>query len=416
MNEILVRLQPLADLFVAAARRDPSVTQQQQVLVAAVVFLLVVLLVNLFLLVFMPKKRRVLRRRRVIRVQVPVAVGGDDRSHVSEPEPGDQEAAIPAEPPWHRRTAHLLLGGPVLTVMAILVAVATYAVSGTNAYCMFQCHQDYAPAVVEVRTNPLTATELPDPVIEALALRTEHHERCTDCHRSDVVTNISDRLRMLVASVEGVDETKASAVVSSVQCVRCHESLLGGVTVADGSNVYMSHAEPYEAGKACIRCHQRIGHVGYIAPAMTSCLECHDAAQVSADCQMCHIGNPSDKSTRELPAGAASKRPYRLVQLDTNRCYECHQTRTCDPCHGLRLPHPAEFVAERHARPAAWAGKQQCYRCHEPNMCYQCHLSFPAHYDGWEREHVFTSPQAGCSCHDRRRPERTEPFCTVCHW
>jgi hypothetical protein len=410
-------LRPLVDLVVAAVRRDPAVTQQQQILVAAVAFLLVVLVVVLLLLVFTPRKRRVLRRRRVVRV--PAAVGAE--SSIGETvdgwdEGGGETAAEPAAGARFPAAARALIGVPAMIILVLLIVVATYSISGTTMYCTYWCHQDLVVEPEPERPAPLTATTIPTATVEPADVGPVYHTKCTGCHDSDIITNVSDRTRMIAVTLAGSSETSASAVVESRDCVSCHRDVLSGTVTGRDSNVRMSHAEPYDAGMACILCHVRTGHVGSRSPEMSSCLECHDAEQVSTACEGCHEGSPSDQSTRDEPAGSASRRVYRLVQLSADRCYECHDPRPCDSCHGVRVPHTARFVEGRHGYPAAWDGKRTCYRCHELRMCQNCHQSFAgSHYEGWRRDHRSVSPTARCSCHDRRRPERTEPFCTVCH-
>jgi hypothetical protein len=415
MDVSVERFRPLVDLVVAALRRDPSVTAQQQILVAAIVFVLVSVLVLLFLLAFTPKKRRVVRRRRIITAEESSASLSTGTRQQLQPE-GSVESKPPPRPAFSSPLARLLLGLPGMLLVAAVLAVAAYVVTDTTAYCTYQCHQTMIEPELAEEDAPRTARPIPiDAVV--LAEDSAHHERCTGCHRADIATDVFDRSRMVVASFSGSSEASASAVVSSASCLDCHGYVLEHVVIGVGGSIRMSHAEPYAAGMSCVTCHSRIGHEGAASPRMSSCLECHDAEQVISTCETCHVGNPSDQSSKDRPEGSASKRAYRLVELDSNRCYECHDPAPCDSCHRVRVPHTTEFLTGRHARPAAWAGKQQCRRCHDQNMCSGCHQGFAgSHYQGWESDHRKLTPTANCGCHDRRRPERTEPFCTVCHW
>ncbi|MDZ4180275.1 MAG: hypothetical protein U1E29_13765 [Coriobacteriia bacterium] len=412
------RLRPLLDLVLAAFRRDPSVTAQQQILVAAAAFLVVSLLVVLMLLVFAPKKRRLVRRRRLVGAHSAPVDTASAAGDIDSPRSDSGVEELPRRQPARPSTAltRALLGLPGMMLLTVLFAVVAYEVTDTNAYCTYRCHQSLVEQVVEPGTAPLTATAVATASVE-LSAESAHHERCTDCHALDVVSDVADRSRMAVVAFTGSGETSASAIVASSSCLECHGYVLDNVVIGAGGSIKMSHAEPYDAGMSCMMCHRRIGHAGALSPEMTSCLECHDSKQASAACETCHVGNPADQSSKSKPVGAASKRTYRLVELDSNRCYECHDPRPCDSCHRVRVPHTTEFLTGRHARPAAWAGKQQCRMCHDQNMCSGCHLSFAnSHYAGFQSDHRKLTPAANCGCHDRRRPERTEPFCTVCHW
>jgi type II secretory pathway component PulM len=419
------RLQPLIDLVSAVLRRDPSITTQQQILVGGIAFLLVALLVTLLLTVLSPRKRRVLRRRRVVPTRT------DAEATDSTAEDGlaaNADAAIgsplaPAvdesTPPWRRTAERLLLSAPGMALLALLLFAVTYGVTNSTAYCTFRCHQDLVEIPEAPSTAPLTATGLSATAVETTTAEPAYHEDCGGCHRSGVVTDVMDRGRMVFVSFTGSGETSLSAVVPSSNCLRCHRSILRDVVTGSGSNVRMSHKEPYEAGMACDYCHARTGHDGTRSPQMSSCSECHDGKQASVECSTCHTSSPSDQSTRNEPQGSESRRIYRAVPIDDNRCYDCHRPAACDSCHGVRVPHTPEFYAGRHAYYAAWDRKDVCYVCHEVESCQDCHQSFAAgsnHYASWEQDHVRSSPTARCSCHDRRSPSRTEPFCTVCHW
>jgi hypothetical protein len=414
------RLQALRELLMAVARRDPSVSSQETVLVAAAVFVLVAMLVVLLLLVLTPRKRRVVRRRRVVRSYAleSDAVALDHATQTSG-HPGGEQVAVESAPSLGRRPlSRLLLGAPAMALAAILVVVATYEVSGTTVFCTFQCHQDMTDSPEVVQQRPLTASTVSTVTSVGVQAEPSHHQDCTGCHRSDVISNIADRTRMIVAAFVGSSDSSASAVIDSASCVRCHRDVFDGVTLGADHSMRMSHKEPYAAGIACIRCHQRLGHDGARSPVMYSCVECHDSVTAASECGTCHTGRPSDQATRHQPENSASKRTYTLAYLDSNRCYGCHRPAPCDSCHDVRLPHTADFLEDGHAYRAAWSGKRLCYRCHNAAECMDCHQSFAPgsnHYSGWERDHSSANPKAGCTCHDRRRRQRTESFCTVCH-
>jgi len=408
------QVQPLVDLVTAVIRRDPSTTAQQQILVAAIAFVLVAFLVTLMLMIFTPRKRRIVRRRRVVRTYVAVDEAADlapDRGSTGAEEP---EAGAPE---WRRTAERLALGVPGMALVIAVFLAASYSVSSTNAFCTYRCHQDLIATLDAPAEQPLTATGYVPSDVATHTVESAHHARCSSCHSSGVIANVMDRSRMVVATFDSSEETSLSAVVSSRNCVSCHRAILDTVIVGSESNVRMSHKEPYEAGMACDFCHGRTGHDGSTSPVMSSCSECHDNMHVAIECASCHIGNPSDQTTRDQPQGSESKRVYRAVPLSSDRCYECHAPAPCDSCHQVRVPHTPEFTASRHARDAAWDRKESCKLCHTLPWCQQCHLSFRnSHSEGWEQSHARMSPTAGCSCHDRRNPSRTEPFCTVCHW
>lgn len=225
---------------------------------------------------------------------------------------------------------------------------------------------------------------------------------------------------MLAAAFAGRASEDVSAIVDSDRCVRCHSGVVDEVVTTSAGTLQVSHAEPHAAGMVCTACHQRIGHQGAVEPSMSQCLECHDSVIASAECSACHLVEPTGAAAVAEGRGAGSI-IYQPVALDSGNCYGCHETESCDACHGLRLPHPVEYIQGGHAYDAAWEGKEQlCYQCHDPQECSLCHRSFsPAssHPPSFREEHKSLSRDASCYCHDQRRPpsQRGRPFCEACH-
>ena len=92
-------------------------------------------------------------------------------------------------------------------------------------------------------------------------------------------------------------------------------------------------------------------------------------------------GVPRDRVLHGVPRHwrcLTRSRSYRSTEgfatdYDTREaCYECHERSTCEGCHGVSMPHPADFLPS-HPVLVEEEGDEACNRCHEPADCDACH-------------------------------------------
>lgn len=237
---------------------------------------------------------------------------------------------------------------------------------------------------------------------------------CLSCHQKSGPIGWSEaKIRTLREAVLNVTKNypqPITAQIKNLSCLKCHNKILKeSITV---NTIKMSHKEPINEGYHCTDCHNTVAHGNKVPqpqyPIMNSCIECHNGKNVSADCNLCHT-----KDIGEKPSTKISN--YPLVHLPPpSDCRGCHDIQKCTACHGVEMPHPADFPKpENHASLAAFEKKNVCYRCHEETTCNDCHR-FPGHSANWRKEH---GPKAsgqfkeGClRCHTR-----SEDFCGLCH-
>lgn len=258
--------------------------------------------------------------------------------------------------------------------------------------------------------------------------RTAHKSvTCVDCHEDGSLTGpygFATAGRALHFA-RGFELTKIDeyGTITSRSCTKCHERVESVTVTSKSLGVKMSHKEPIAAGASCIDCHtpeQGIasGSIG----GMTRCLPCHNGKDAFATCEECHVRDVSVASSgRTTPAVS---KPRQLVPRPD--CGGCHdQARSCDPCHGTRMPHTAGFMTGGHARPAVqtyWSGDgTMCFKCHtdERRSCGQCHSGrFWSHGKGWARNHQSDVWDGrGCdNCHYATRGVLVgRNFCANCH-
>lgn len=406
------------EALVTGVVRQPSANPQLTLAVVAIAVLAVAIVVVLALMV-MPRRTR--RVRKIVRRWVPDEVqapagepgpdGGNERA-TNEPEPAPDTVRARSTGQAKRARARRRLPSAVSTVaIVVLIAAAlasAYAITGTDEACL-TCHAE-SPAVLAVHENDHAA-----------------RAACTDCHErgggADVVVATVARTEMLLMQSGLPTGTVEPRPVSSEACERCHD-VTTATLESSRVNIRVSHAEPLAAGMNCVDCHGPVGHLGEtgrVPVSMERCFGCHNGDAAPAECETCHMTDIAtvgrDALVRDdLRVIGSGQYQYPTVVASDTDCSGCHQVETqCDPCHGLRLPHPDTFVQGYHAKAAAFEKKEACYRCHEKRDCQSCHAPFSAgHASNWKTDHARSPWDAGCGCHGR--DENVDvPICVFCH-
>lgn len=244
---------------------------------------------------------------------------------------------------------------------------------------------------------------------------------CWDCHSSGGVLGAFEAGARGVARPIARGAAARPGGISSSRCLRCHDEI--AEKIVSKGRLRVSHKEMIDAGMSCLLCHAATAHgEGAIRPVvsgariatpvksrMSRCLVCHDGRQAPSACDTCHAEEPLDSA-----ASSSSDPQTPLVP----KCRGCHQPSTdqkCIDCHGLELPHPAEFFRQH-------AGLSQnnpvlCAKCHElasSQVGCGCHTDTNLHgtYSQWFPQHGqaarATNNGAGCNCHG-------QDFCGKCH-
>lgn len=279
--------------------------------------------------------------------------------------------------------------------------------------------------------------------------------------------------------------------MSSAQCTKCHT--LADVYVAPWG-LKINHKVHADKGISCTVCHNRMDALAASAVgksglrkrnrtnfiAMTACYRCHGlepGAPASGVCSVCHtpefdLQPPGHRDadflsvkhvaleaqakadveralvrSGEPPVTAARKSEWmkpsqgstatvgeRLVSTGAVYfCGTCHVDTFCRGCHGLEMPHSAEFMkpADRNSPlghpEMARRAPSKCVNCHtkdNPNFCVNCHHGKLVNYvfdpkQDWVKIHhriaqpgvlaSCYSPPLGVGCH-------TQKYCADCHY
>lgn len=266
---------------------------------------------------------------------------------------------------------------------------------------------------------------------ESLAESAHRGVDCVSCHGATGVTaplrQLMDYGRWMYVSAvnEKLPELQAGSVDSS-SCLDCHRDVSKGTLQSGG--IRMRHSDVIEAGYRCRECHNSTAH-GEITlepsnPSMSTCVSCHDGQRASTDCKSCHAEDDAPRANRTARLGNV------VVEANSSNCYTCHGDDKCQGCHGVVMPHPAEWdlkadgTAGGHAR-EAFANRDVCWRCHydegklfeAPESCGSCHGIMGIQHGGqaWVKEHGLQATgkkpgaYAACfTCH-------SQTLCDNCH-
>ncbi len=172
-------------------------------------------------------------------------------------------------------------------------------------------------------------------------------------------------------------------------CLDCHDSVLETVTNSNGLRIVHYACA---VGQTCDGCHATVAH-GDVSrwprePVMEECIACHLSSGAVNECDSCHLGK---NETERLAVG-----PWQVTHGITWRdmhgmgsisyCGTCHPDDYCVKCHGLKLPHPADFGRTHGGQ--ALQPEASCDLCHDVQVvCEGCHGLPMPHPESFLSEH-----------------------------
>jgi hypothetical protein len=272
---------------------------------------------------------------------------------------------------------------------------------------------------------------------QGLLLKTAHKELgCMECHSAPgVVGPVNDQIsyaRWAWAYYVEKRTTTNPALVNdllSQQCLRCHRSILTGVSKSNGIRV--RHSDFLDVGARCGQCHADVSHrdpTSARGPSMNGCLPCHDGKKAPSKCESCHIKDIAQSQSTQ------NKMQSQKIKISGGPmvCYKCHDAKPCLRCHGVMMPHPpgwgpttAGGAGGTHPK-QGFTNREACFRCHfapgQPfvgsNESCACHGFLGTMHGGavWVKEHgLEASGQKPGQLADCAICHVTPEFCQNCH-
>ena len=170
-------------------------------------------------------------------------------------------------------------------------------------------------------------------------------------------------------------------------CADCHTLLDRAASSNPALVKAFAHAPHLAKGAKCDECHVVPTHTsgGVRRPTMQKCFGCHSLTKPLAppgECSVCHPASfPLTPASHRDPAWLPSQAELVTVRAThpeaaakpDNECGSCHAPSFCLDCHGMSMPHPANWQ-DGHSEEAAKVGGQVCLQCHpDSESCSACH-------------------------------------------
>lgn len=278
------------------------------------------------------------------------------------------------------------LRAAALLVLAVCAAVLA---GGSNRVACSACHRGLAEAVVASNAHTRVS--------------------CYGCHLTHGPVDwpafkAREVFVMYPRALTGAGLHGHSASVGSTPCLRCHPAVLIEPTEANG--IRLDHRS-CARGRACGDCHGSAVHGTALRwarqPVMEECVACHRASDASTACDACHA--KESERTRlargpwQVTHGANWSSTHGMGTMEW--CSTCHRSGYCARCHGVDLPHPADF-GRMHGL-LAKAKDAKCLDCHDEALCTGCHGLTMPHPEGFLVRHSTEASSA------------TDPACLSCH-
>lgn len=352
--------------------KDPSTNPTQTVLVVGVITAIFLILVLFGLTAYYVLRKRFGRKSRIVL------------------------------PMRELSSREVLISWAVLLTLLIGVYMSVDSYTSRPTTCMM-CHSDGKQA-------------------KALKASTHKSVRCMACHQRPGVTgNLAQKVDYtrwilyfpsIQQSKPGVpSKVKFDAVVADQSCLRCHGEV--SYKTVRWRQIKVRHSDIIEAGYRCVDCHNTVAHLDTIAnqkkPSMDKCIMCHDGKRASSKCETCHV---TSSDLRKLPIDYT-----RRTFAPPENCRGCHNVQAeCTSCHGVEMPHPAQYKKKYHAIDGLMK-KDICRRCHnQEKFCNKCHY-FPSPHgpsSRWAKLHGGASQRPDFGVFWGRVEERIKG-CNGCH-
>jgi hypothetical protein len=355
----------------------------------------------------------------------------------------------------------------VVVILIAAVMIPVLGITSTRWFCSEGCHKVQDDTILAYQHSPHSeiscmACHMPvnaNPVVFLL-----HKAEALGELAQTVTNNYELPLNA---------ESEVALTMQSTQCTQCHTS--NRITTPDPS-LKIDHAVHAENDVQCTICHNRTAHVEDFKPKltdpktgkpnkkhenfmeMTACFRCHtqepNTDAPGGQCFLCHPPkfpllpesheadgffpsghgkladaeekrapwmNATETAQAETPPADEAER-YAGENLPTveevNLCSTCHSKAFCTDCHGVAMPHPADFQ-KKHGT-VGKATPQVCEKCHGQagvDFCNACHHGRSIDYKyiasiPWKQQHPTAVAQTGSAaclrCHN-------PTYCAVCH-
>lgn len=267
------------------------------------------------------------------------------------------------------------------------------------------------------------------PKVETWRVSAHTRVGCPSCHETPrpwyrFYETVADRAALLARDVGahlsagdgGVSphDSMAASIPDST-CERCHDPSRQ-ITLRYGTLI--DHSEHAERNGSCVSCHLWTAHPDPDTERslllMQQCFTCHGRtpdSEATGTCDTCHPEEFDLRPASHEPDGWQAAHGGTALN-GQDECLMCHDESVCSDCHGVRMPHPADWASglPGGGSPHGLASERDpavCSRCHPqaPEFCAMCHHEgYDPGKGPWVEQHPVMVEQRGASfcfdCHD----------------
>lgn len=294
--------------------------------------------------------------------------------------------------PSIKRTIPVRTGVAIAVVIAV-ITLAAVTVAGSSPSACASCHATRA---------------------DALAQSLHAGVSCYSCHLAAggwSLAGFKARELFVMYPRALVDKTETGPVVhtSSAACLGCHSDVRDPATgVVERNGLRISHSSCAAELPTCDVCHATVAHGesarGAVGLSMDLCTACHVQQGATLECDSCHTARRTQDVELATPFsvthGPNWHTTHGLGELDL--CQTCHAPDSCVKCHGLVVPHEADFGSTHGME--YLANTDSCVTCHHvETFCKDCHAMEMPHPGTFLKEHSKIAEGVD------------DPMCESCH-
>ncbi|MDR4949457.1 NapC/NirT family cytochrome c [Neobacillus cucumis] len=250
--------------------------------------------------------------------------------------------------------------------------------------------------VVEKETNSYTAPiQMPKDI---------PNSACEQCH---------DMSKRQVTSSGDLIIPHDKHLAKDIKCTQCHSGVAHG-KISERNVTFKSDYDKWDTslGKSMM------SDVTFTRPKMETCMECHEAREISTECKTCHTGGMLPKSHKQSSFKTSDH--GELANKDIDKCNKCHQYMSDEEIQGLQSVSPTQqFLSTGTITKKSISAEDYAK---ENTFCKDCHSTRPAsHVKGFVNLHGKLAEQnkEKClTCHDYQKTgfnKTSNVTCNSCH-
>ena len=202
-------------------------------------------------------------------------------------------------------------------------------------------------------------------------------------------------------------------LAKDIKCTQCHSGVAHG-KIAERNVTFKSDYSKWDTtlGKSMM------SDIKFTRTKMETCMECHEAREVSTECKTCHTTEMVPKSHKKLSFktdthGTSAKK-------DVSKCNSCHQYMSDKEIEDMKdVPASQQFLSNGSVKQKTVSAQDYAK---ENTFCNECHTTRPSsHVKGFVNLHGSIAKQSTekcLACHDLEKNgfnKTTNITCSSCH-